>query len=45
MKEIYKDLKLRVLFYEDVDVIAASKEDAADDFGGWNDAWFTQQQD
>ena len=42
MKEIYKDLKLRLVFYEDTDVIAASKEDAADDLGGWNNAWFTQ---
>ena len=45
MKEIYKDLKLRVVFYDDTDVIAASKDDDVDDLGGWNDAWFTWQQD
>lgn len=42
MKEVYEELKLRVVFYEDRDVISASVNDETDDFGGWNDAWFTQ---
>ena len=43
MKEAYQELKLRILFYEKTDVIAASKDEETDDFGGWNDAWFMQQ--
>jgi hypothetical protein len=36
----YEMLMLRIVFYENKDVIALSSEDAADDFGGWNNDWF-----
>ena len=32
----------KVIFSENNDVITTSKDDAADDLGGWNSDWFTQ---
>jgi hypothetical protein len=39
MKE-YEMVMVKIVFYECRDVIAMSSEDAADDFGGWNNDWF-----
>ena len=33
---------IKVIFFENNDVITNSKNDAADDLGGWNSDWFTQ---
>lgn len=35
----YERLVLRILFWEEQDVITSSSEDA-DDTGGWNEDWF-----
>ena len=41
MKE-YEKMTIKVIFFENNDVITNSKNDAADDLGGWNSDWFTQ---
>lgn len=33
----YEDLKMKICFYTNHDIIMSS----ADDFGGWNDEWFS----
>ena len=37
-----QDLMGYIIFFENNDVITNSKNDAADDLGGWNSDWFTQ---
>lgn len=41
MKE-YEKMIIKVIFFENNDVITNSKNDAADDLGGWNGDWFTK---
>ena len=41
MKE-YEKMIIKVIFFENNDVITNSMNDAADDLGGWNSDWFTQ---
>ena len=38
-KNQYDELILRIVFYENKDVIATS-QDYYDDLGNWNDSWF-----
>ena len=38
----YDKIDIKVIFFENNDVITNSKNDAADDLGGWNSDWFTQ---
>ena len=41
MKE-YEKMVIKVIFFENNDVITNSKNDAADDLGCLNSDWFTQ---
>ena len=38
----YEKIDIKIIVFENNDVIANSKNDAADDLGGWNIDWFTQ---
>ena len=38
----YEKMAIKVIFFESNDVITNSNFDAADDVGGWNSDWFTQ---
>ena len=38
----YEKIEIQVIFFENYDIITKSKNDAADDLGGWNSDWFTQ---
>ncbi len=40
----YEELVLRIVLYVEPNILATSAEDAADDFGGWNDDWFTSNE-
>ena len=40
--EMYKNLMVEVVFFESDDIVAGSKEDGADDLGGWHGEWFAQ---
>lgn len=44
MKE-YEKLDIKVVFFEDKDIITISKNDAADDLGGWDSDWFAKNND
>lgn len=41
MKE-YEKIDIKVIFFENNDVITNSKKDSADDLGGWNSDWFAK---
>ena len=38
----YEKIDIKVIFFENNDVITNSMNDAADDLGGWNSDWFAQ---
>ena len=38
----YEKIDIKVIFFENNDVITNSRNDAADDLGGWNSDWFAQ---
>ena len=39
----YKELAIIVWFFHEADIVTASINESADDFGEWNDNWFTQE--
>ena len=39
--QAYEKIEIKIIFFENNDVITSSKKDSADDFGDWNDHWFT----
>ena len=41
----YEKINITIIFFENSDVITNSNFDAADDVGGWNEAWFPKQKD
>jgi hypothetical protein len=38
----YEKIDIKIIVFENNDVITNSRNDAADDLGGWNSDWFTQ---
>ena len=38
----YEKIEIQVIFLDNHDIITNSKNDDADDLGGWNNDWFTQ---
>ena len=38
----YEKIDIKIMIFENNDVITNSKNDVADDLGGWNNDWFTQ---
>ena len=38
----YEMLEMEVVFFFEQDVIANSTSESADDLGGWNNGWFSQ---
>ena len=39
----YEKIDIKIIVFGNSDVITNSKDDAADDLGGWNDDWFAQK--
>ena len=38
----YEELAIKVIFFFEQDVITNSKNENADDLGGWDNDWFAQ---
>lgn len=40
----YEDLKIKIIYWQPQDIVTSSTSDSesADDLGGWNEGWFTQ---
>lgn len=41
----YEKIDIKIIVFENNDVITNSKNDSTDDFGKWNDGWFVKNND
>ena len=41
-RKVYDKLRIQVIIYDCLDIIAASSNEVEDDFGSWNSDWFVK---